>query len=161
MQTIKIEGDLLAHQMKMALVVGRFNSFFTEKLVDGAIDCFVRHGGQINDLTLVKVPGGFEIPLAAKKLAQIKKFDAIVCLGAIIRGSTPHFDYISSEVTKGIAHTSLEYSLPISFGVLTLDTLEQGIERAGTKSGNKGDEAMSAAIEMANLFKNKIFNPKK
>ena len=146
-----IEGNLLAEGKRFALVVGRFNDFISEKLVSGAIDALTRSGADDKNIDIVKVPGAFEIPLAAKKLAR-QKYDAIICLGAVIRGSTPHFDYVSAEVSKGIATVSLESEIPVIFGVITTDTIEQAIERAGTKAGNKGWSAAIAAIEMANLM---------
>jgi len=148
-----IEGKLIAKDLKFALVVSRFNDFITSKLLDGAMDAIIRHGGSDNNVDVVRVPGAFEMPVVAKKLAETKKYDAIVCLGALIRGATPHFEYIASEVAKGLATVSLETGVPVSFGVLTTDTLEQAIERAGTKAGNKGFDAAMSAIEMANLFK--------
>ncbi len=148
-----IQGDLIAKDLKLALVVSRFNNFITNRLLEGAIDAILRHGGKQEDIIIVKVPGAFEMPVVAKKLAKSKKYDAIICIGAVIRGATPHFDYIASEVAKGLANVSLESNIPISFGVLTTDTLEQAIERAGSKAGNKGFEAAVSAIEMANLFR--------
>ena len=146
-----IEGNLLAQGKRFALVVGRFNDFISEKLLSGALDALIRSGADANAIDIVKVPGAFEIPLAAKKLAK-QKYDAIICLGAVIRGSTPHFDYVSAEVSKGIATVSLDAEIPVIFGVITTDTIEQAIERAGTKAGNKGWSAAIAAIEMANLM---------
>jgi len=151
-----IEGHLTADTLKIAIVQSRFNDFITQKLVEGATDCLIRHGGNKENFTLVKVPGAFEIPLAADKLASSKKYDAIICLGAVIRGATPHFEYVASEVTKGIAHVSLKYGTPVAFGILTTDSIEQAIERAGTKAGNKGRDAAISAIEMSNLLKNLI-----
>ena len=148
-----IEGKLIAKDLKFAIVVSRFNDFITSKLLDGAMDAIIRHGGSDNNVDVIRVPGAFEMPAVAKKLADTKKYDAIVCLGAVIRGATPHFEYIASEVAKGLATVSLETGVPVSFGVLTTDTLEQAIERAGTKAGNKGFDAAMSAIEMANLFK--------
>lgn len=148
-----MEGGLSAEGLKFAIVVGRFNSFITERLLEGALDCILRHGGSRENVEVYKVPGSFEIPLLAKKVAKSGKYDAIICLGAVIRGSTPHFDYVASEVTKGIAQVSLETEIPISYGVLTTDTIEQAIERAGTKMGNKGFDAALTAIEMVNLIK--------
>ncbi len=148
-----IEGKLIGKGLKFALVVSRFNSFITERLLDGALDCLRRQGVADNDLLVVRVPGAWEIPVAAKRLAQSKAQDAVVCLGAVIRGSTPHFDYVAAEVSKGIAQITLETGVPISFGILTTDTLEQAIERAGSKAGNKGFAAAEAAIEMVNLLK--------
>ena len=146
-----IEGNLLAQGKRFALVVGRFNDFISEKLLSGALDALIRSGADTEAIDIVKVPGAFEIPLAAKKLAK-QKYDAIICLGAVIRGSTPHFDYVSAEVSKGIATVSLDAEIPVIFGVITTDTIEQAIERAGTKAGNKGWSAAIAAIEMANLM---------
>ena len=146
-----IEGNLLAEGKRFALVVGRFNDFISEKLVSGALDALTRSGAGDENIDIVKVPGAFEIPLIAKKLAQ-KNYDAIICLGAVIRGATPHFDYVSAEVSKGIAAVSLDAEVPVIFGVITTDTIEQAIERAGTKAGNKGWSAAIAAIEMANLM---------
>ncbi len=147
-----IEGKLLAEGKNFALVVSRFNDFVTEKLLSGAFDALTRSGAKAENIDIVKVPGAFEIPLAAKKLAQKGRYHAVICLGAVIRGATPHFDYVSAEVSKGIAQVSLESSIPIIFGVVTTDTLEQAIERAGAKSGNKGWSAAMAAVEMANLI---------
>jgi 6,7-dimethyl-8-ribityllumazine synthase len=147
-----IEGKLLAEGKNFALVVSRFNDFVTGKLLEGALDALTRSGANDENIDIIKVPGAFEIPLAAKKLAQKSRYHAVVCLGAVIRGATPHFDYVSAEVSKGIAQVSLETSTPIIFGVVTTDTLEQAIERAGSKSGNKGWSAAMAAVEMANLI---------
>jgi len=147
------QGMLLGKGLKFGVVVARFNEFITRKLLDGAQDALVRHGVNQEDIDIAWVPGSFEIPLAAQKLAQTKRYDAVVCLGAVVRGATPHFEYIAAEVTKGIARVSLEAGLPISYGVITTDTLEQAIERAGTKAGNKGFDAAVNAIEMANLFR--------
>ena len=148
------EGKLIAEGLKFGIIVGRFNEFIGGKLLSGALDALKRHGVHEEDIEIAWVPGAFEIPLVAKKLAKSDKYDGVICLGAVIRGSTPHFDYVSSEVTKGIAHVSLETEKPVIFGVLTTDTIEQAIERAGTKAGNKGYEAAVTAIEMANLLKN-------
>ncbi len=148
-----LEGKLIGEGLKIALVVSRFNSFITERLLEGALDCFRRHGVADIGLTLVRVPGAWEIPLAAKKLVQSQAYDAVVCLGAVIRGSTPHFDYVAAEVSKGIATVSLESGIPILFGVLTTDTLEQAVERAGSKAGNKGYAAAESALEMVNLLR--------
>jgi 6,7-dimethyl-8-ribityllumazine synthase len=148
-----IQGDLTAKGVKIAIVASRFNDFITAKLLDGAIDGLMRHGASETDIEIVKVPGAFEIPLAARMLAQSKKYNAIICLGAVIRGATPHFEYVSAEVSKGVASVSMETGLPVIFGVLTTDTIEQAIERAGTKSGNKGWDAALSAIEMANLMR--------
>lgn len=149
-----IEGHLSAESLKIAIVQSRFNDFITQKLVEGATDCLIRHGGLEDNFTYVKVPGAFEIPLAAEKLASSKKYDAVICLGAVIRGATPHFEYVASEVTKGIAQVALKYGIPVTFGILTTDSIEQAIERAGTKAGNKGWDAALSAIEMANLIRN-------
>ena len=148
-----IQGDLSGRGLKFGIVAARFNDFITGRLIDGALDGLQRHGVSDNDVEILKVPGAYEIPLAAKMLAQSKKYNAIICLGAVIRGATPHFEYVSAEVSKGVASVSLESGLPVIFGVLTTDTIEQAIERAGTKSGNKGWDAALAAIEMANLMK--------
>jgi 6,7-dimethyl-8-ribityllumazine synthase len=147
-----VEASLVAKGKKFAIVVSRFNDFITDKLVGGAVDALVRSGTLDKDIDVVKVPGAFEIPLVAHKLASRKKHDAIICLGAVIRGATPHFDYVSAEVSKGIAAASMETGMPIIFGVVTTDTLEQAIERAGSKAGNKGWDAAFAAVEMANLM---------
>ncbi len=146
------EAKLIAEGKKFALVVSRFNDFITEKLLSGALDALVRSGAADEDLEVVKVPGAFEIPLVAKKMANTKRFDAVICLGAVIRGATPHFDYVSAEVSKGVAMIGMESEIPIIFGVITTDTIEQAIERAGAKAGNKGWSAAIAAVEMANLF---------
>jgi 6,7-dimethyl-8-ribityllumazine synthase len=148
-----LEGIISAEGFKFGVVVSRFNDFISSKLVEGAMDALKRHGVNEDDVTLVKVPGAFEIPIAAKKLTAADDFDAIICLGAVIRGATSHFDYVASEVAKGIAIVSLESSIPVTFGVLTTDNLEQAIERAGSKAGNKGWDAAMAAMEMASLFK--------
>ncbi len=147
------EGMLLGKGLKFGLVLSRFNEFFTKKLLEGAQDALLRHGVSEEDIEIAWVPGSFEIPLVAKKLAETKRYDAVICLGAVIRGGTPHFEYIAAEVTKGIAKVGLETGLPVIYGVITADTLEQAIERAGTKAGNKGFEAAVTAIEMANLVK--------
>lgn len=149
----KLEGILSAEGLKVVIIISRFNSVITEKLLTGAVDVFVRHKGDEKNLTVVYVPGSFEIPLTAKKLSK-KNFDAVVCLGSVIRGETPHFDYIAAEVSKGIAQVSIEAGIPVSFGVITADTMEQATDRAGGKSGNKGADAMLSAIEMANLLEN-------
>ena len=146
------EGNFVATNQKIAIVISRWNSFITERLLEGAIDTLVRHGIEDADIVVVKVPGTFEIPLLAQQLAASKRYDAIICLGCLIRGSTPHFDYIASECSKGIAQAMMQHSVPISFGVLTTDSIEQAIERAGTKAGNKGAEAAMAAIEMVSLI---------
>ncbi len=147
------QGVLLGKGLKFAVVISRFNEFITKKLLEGAQDALLRHGVSEGDIDIAWMPGSFEIPLVAQKLAQTKKYDAVICLGAVIRGATPHFEYIAAEVTKGIARVSLEAGLPVSYGVITADTLEQAIERAGTKAGNKGFDAAVDAIEMANLLK--------
>jgi 6,7-dimethyl-8-ribityllumazine synthase len=147
------EGKLDAKGCSFGIVVSRFNSFISERLLEGALDALVRHGADKGDIHVARVPGAFEIPLAAKKMASSGSYDALICLGAVIRGSTPHFDYVASEVTKGVAAVSLESGVPIAFGVLTTDTIEQAVERAGTKAGNKGFEAAVTAIETANLLK--------
>lgn len=147
------EGKLVGTGMKVGIIVGRFNGFISTKLLEGAMDALIRHGVLEEDVVTAWSPGAFEIPLIAKKMAKSKKYDAIVCLGAVIRGATAHFDYVAGEVSKGIAHVSLETEVPVIFGVLTTDTLEQAIERAGTKAGNKGFDAAMAAIEMANLLR--------
>lgn len=148
-----IEGNLDAKGLTFGIVVSRFNSFICERLLEGAIDALIRHGATETDITVARIPGAFEIPLAAKTMAASQKFDAVICLGAVIRGSTPHFDYVASEVSKGVASVSLESGLPIAFGVLTTDTIEQAVERAGTKAGNKGFEAAVTAIETVNVIK--------
>jgi len=147
-----IEGSFNAGTYRFGIVVSRFNSFICERLLEGATDTLIRHGADDTQITVVKVPGAFEIPLMVKKMAASSKFDALVCLGAVIRGGTPHFEYVSSEVTKGVAQVSLEYGLPAAFGVLTTDSVEQAIERAGTKAGNKGSEAAMSALEMVNVM---------
>ncbi len=150
----QFEGELVGKGLKFALVVSRFNEFITGKLLAGAQDALARHGVAEDDVDLVRVPGAFEIPLVAQRMADGKRYDAVICLGAVIRGSTPHFDYIAAEVTKGIAHVGLEADLPVIYGIITADTLEQAIERSGSKMGNKGFDAAVQAIEMANLLKN-------
>jgi 6,7-dimethyl-8-ribityllumazine synthase len=148
-----IEGKLVAKGMKFGIVASRFNDFISGRLIDGAVDALTRAGADEKDIQIYKVPGAFELPVTAKMLAKTARFDAIICLGAVIRGATPHFEYISAEVTKGIASVGLETEIPVSFGVLTTDTIEQAIERAGTKAGNKGWDAAMSAIEMVDLFK--------
>ncbi len=148
-----IEGKLDAKGLRVGLLVSRFNSFISERLVEGAVDALLRHGAEPEEISVVRVPGAYEIPPAAKRMADSGRYDAIVCLGAVIRGATPHFDYVSAEVSKGVASVSLESGIPVAFGVLTTDTIEQAIERAGSKAGNKGFDAAMAAIEMANLYK--------
>jgi 6,7-dimethyl-8-ribityllumazine synthase len=155
MSTIKtFEGNLLAQGGKFCLVASRFNSFIVEQLVSGAIDALVRHGADSADIHLVQAPGAFELPLVVQRIAAKKSYDAIIALGAVIRGGTPHFEYVAGECVKGLTHASLQYGVPVSFGVLTVDTIEQAIERAGTKAGNKGAEAALSAIEMVSLLKN-------
>ena len=151
--TKTVEGKLDAKGLSFGIVLSRFNSFIGEKLLDGALDAIKRHGGDEKSITVVRVPGAFEIPLAAKRLAGKKGMDAVICLGAVIRGDTLHFDYVAAEVSKGIASVTLETEIPVTFGVVTTDNLEQAIERAGSKSGNKGFDAAMSAIEMANLVK--------
>jgi len=148
-----IEGILAAKGVKFGIVVSRFNDFINKRLLDGALDALSRHGAEDKNISVVKVPGSFEIPLMAKKLADSGNYDAIICLGAVIRGATPHFEYISAEVTKGIAKVTLDSGIPVSFGILTTDNIEQAIERAGTKSGNKGWDAAMSAIEMVNVLR--------
>ena len=148
-----IQGHLNSSGMRFAIVASRFNEFVTSRLLGGAIDALERTGAEEANITVVRVPGSFEIPLAAKKLAASKKYDAVICIGTLIRGDTPHFEFISSEVTKGISAVSLETEVPVAFGVLTADSVEQAIDRAGLKSGNKGFEAAMSAIEMVNLIK--------
>ncbi len=148
-----IEGKLDAKGLKVGVIVSRFNDFIGGRLLDGCMDALLRHGADEKNIQVVKVPGAFEIPLLAKKMAGSGKYDALVCLGAVIRGSTPHFDYVAAEVTKGVAQVSLDTGVPVSLGVLTTDTIEQAIERAGTKSGNKGVDAALAAVEMAQVLK--------
>ena len=149
----QIEGDLVATDLKIAIVVSRFNEFVSERLLEGALDSLARHGGNQEDVKVLRVPGAFELPLAAKKLAESGKFDAIVCLGAVIRGETSHYDYVCANASSGIASASLETGVPVSFGLLTTETLEQAIERSGSKAGNQGRYATECAIEMARLIK--------
>ena len=148
-----LEGKLLAEGQRIGIVAARFNEFITSKLLGGAVDAFVRHGGVETDLEVAWVPGAFEIPLVAKKMAESGKYDAVVCLGAVIRGATPHFDMVAHEATKGVAQVGLQTGVPVIFGILTTDSIEQAVERAGTKAGNKGFEAVAGAIEMINLLK--------
>ncbi len=155
---IQYEGSLLASDLRFAIVISRFNEFITGRLLEGAKDALTRHGAKSDDVDICFTPGCFEIPLAAKKLAQTGKYEAIICLGAVIRGATPHFEYVAAEVSKGVARVSLELGLPVTYGIITADNLEQAIERAGTKQGNKGFAAALSAIEMANLMKN-LLNP--
>jgi len=149
----EIEGQLQVRGARVALLVARFNSFVVESLLAGAVDCLKRHGAEEKDMTIIRVPGAFEMPLIAKQLAASKKYDAIIALGAVIRGGTPHFEYVAGECTKGLASVGMEFNLPIAFGVMTVDSIEQAIERAGTKAGNKGVEAAMSAIEMIDLIK--------
>lgn len=148
-----IQGELQAKGLRFAIVVSRFNDFITSKLLDGAVDALVRHGAKEEDIDVVRVPGSFEIPLVAKKMASKGAYNGVICLGTVIRGATPHFDYVAAEVSKGIAQASLETGVPIAFGVITSDTIEQAVERAGSKSGNKGFDAAITAIEMAQVMK--------
>lgn len=150
----KIEGNLVANGKKFAIVASRFNEFIVNKLVSGAEDAFLRHGVNSDDISLVWVPGAFEIPLAAQKLAKSGKYDAVVCVGTVIRGATSHYDYVCNEVSKGIANVGLNTGVPVIFGIVTTENIEQAIERAGTKAGNKGFDAAVSAIEMVNLFDN-------
>ena len=150
----EINGNLDAKSRKWGIIVSRTNSFISEKLLDGAVDCLLRHGALSGEIDVIRVPGAYEMPLTAKLLAGKKKYDSLICLGAVIKGATPHFDFIAAEAAKGIAHASMETGLPIAFGVLTTDSIEQAIERAGTKAGNKGWDAALCAIEMADLVVN-------
>ncbi len=155
MSTIKtIEGGLTIRGARFGIIASRFNSFIVDSLVDGAIDALKRHGAEEGNIQLVKVPGAFEMPLVAARMAAKKEYDAIIALGAVIRGGTPHFEYVAGECTKGLASVSAQHDVPVAFGVLTVDTIEQAIERAGTKAGNKGVEAAMSAIEMVNLLQN-------
>jgi 6,7-dimethyl-8-ribityllumazine synthase len=146
-------GDFSAQGMKIGIVAGRFNDFVVDNLISGAIDCLVRHGANESDIEMIRVPGAVEIPLAAQRMAKANKYDAIVALGAVIRGGTPHFEYVAGECSKGLAQISLQFDIPVAFGVLTVDTIEQAIERAGTKAGNKGAEAAMSTIEMVNALR--------
>jgi len=148
-----LEGNLIAKGLRFGIIMSRYNSFITDRLLEGALDALTRNGAEERDIVVWKVPGSFEIPLAAKKMVGSKTYDAIICLGAILRGATPHYNYIATQVTKGIANVSLESETPISFGIITADTLEQAVERAGSKMGNKGYGAAVSAIELVNLFK--------
>lgn len=148
-----LEGKLTAKNMKIAIVVARFNEFITSKLLSGCVDCLIRHEAADEDLTVAWVPGAFEIPMAAKKLAESGKYDAVICLGAVIRGATQHFDYVCAEASKGIAQVSMQTGVPVAFGVLTTENIQQAVERAGTKAGNKGVDCAMTAMEMVNLFK--------
>ena len=147
-----VEGHLVATNKKFAIIHSRWNNFISDRLLEGALDTIVRHGGNISDVTVYKVPGSFELPLVAQRAVKTGKFDAVIALGVLIRGATPHFDYIAAEATKGLASASMQSGVPISFGVITANTIEQAIERSGTKAGNKGVEAATAAIEMVNLM---------
>ena len=147
-----LEGDLIAHDLQFGIIISRFNDFITNRLLEGALDALYRHGATEDHIEIIKVPGAFEIPYVAKKITQNKKYDSVLCLGALIRGDTPHFEYISAEVTKGIAQVSLDSGIPVIYGVITTDNIEQAIERAGTKAGNKGWLAAVSAIEMARLY---------
>jgi len=147
-----IEGKLISKNVKYAILVSRFNEFINKKLLEGALDCLIRHGAKDEEIDVIWVPGAFELPIAAQKTANLKKYNAVICLGTVIRGATPHFDYISAEVSKGIANVGLKSGKPVIFGVLTTDSIEQAIERAGTKIGNKGWDAALSAIELVNLF---------
>ncbi len=149
----EIEGKLTIRGARIALLVSRFNSFIVESLLSGAIDALKRHGAEEHDMQIVRVPGAFEMPLAARRLAATQRYEAIIALGAVIRGGTPHFEYVAGECTKGLATVSMQYDVPVAFGVLTVDSIEQAIERAGTKAGNKGEEAALSAIEMINLLR--------
>ncbi|MGB5544178.1 MAG: 6,7-dimethyl-8-ribityllumazine synthase [Gammaproteobacteria bacterium] len=148
-----LEGKLLARDIRFGVVAARFNDFIVEPLLRGALDTLIRHGAVEADITVVRVPGAWEIPLAVQRMAASRRYDAIIALGAVIRGATPHFDYVAGECTKGVAQASMSHDLPVAFGVLTVDTIEQAVERAGTKAGNKGAEAAASAIEMANLMR--------
>jgi len=150
---MEISGNLNAAGLKFAIVVARFNEFFSSKLLDGALDCLKRHGAEEEDINIVRVPGSFEIPFAASRLAKSKKYDAIICIGVVLRGNTPHYEHIAAEVTKGIARLGMDHDLSVIYGIVTADTLEQAIERSGSKSGNRGFNAAMTAIEMANLYK--------
>ncbi|MBI3771367.1 MAG: 6,7-dimethyl-8-ribityllumazine synthase [Gammaproteobacteria bacterium] len=149
----RIEGDFNATGARFAIVASRFNSFVVDHLIAGAIDCLVRHGVKVKDIDLIHVPGAFELPLAVQRVAQKKKHDAIIAIGAVIRGGTPHFEYVAGEAVKGVSSAALQFNVPVAFGVLTVDTIEQAIERSGTKAGNKGVEAAMSAIEMVNVLR--------
>lgn len=148
-----IEGDLNARGLRVGIALARFNNFIGERLLEGAVDMLVRHGASLSDIELVRTPGAYELPLALKTMAAAKKYDALIALGAVIRGDTPHFEYVAGECAKGMSQVMMQYDLPVAFGVLTVDTVQQAIERAGTKAGNKGADAALSAIEMANLLK--------
>ena len=153
MSTLRtIEGQMNAQGLKFAIVATRFNDFIVDRLIGGAVDYLSRHGGNVDDITVIRVPGAFEMPVVCQKVARSKKYDAIIALGAVIRGATPHFEFVSSEATKGIAHVSLETGVPIGFGLLTTDNIEQAVERAGSKAGNKGVEAASAVLETVRVL---------
>jgi 6,7-dimethyl-8-ribityllumazine synthase len=152
-QVRNIEGDLVARGARFGIVLSRFNSFIGERLLEGALDALVRHGADPGNIEVVRVPGAFEMPLALKGMAQAKKYDALIAVGCVIRGGTPHFEYVAGECTKGVAQVMQEFDVPIAFGVLTVDTIEQAVERAGTKAGNKGVEAALSAVEMVNVLK--------
>jgi 6,7-dimethyl-8-ribityllumazine synthase len=152
-QVKNIDGDLVARGARFGIVLSRFNSFIVERLLEGALDTLTRHGAEPANIEVARVPGAFEMPLALKAMAQSKKYDALLAIGCVIRGGTPHFEYVAGECTKGLAQVMQEYDIPVSFGVLTVDTIEQAIERAGTKAGNKGAEAALSAIEMVNVLK--------
>ncbi len=149
-----LEGDLLVDGARFGIAVSRFNSFITDSLLNGAVDTILRHGGKAGDITVVKAPGAFELPLLVQRMAKSGNYDAIVVIGAVIRGGTPHFEYVAGESTKGMGQVALQYDIPVAFGLLTVDSIEQAIERAGTKAGNKGAEAAMSAIEMVNVLKN-------
>ncbi|MEW6049786.1 MAG: 6,7-dimethyl-8-ribityllumazine synthase [Candidatus Zixiibacteriota bacterium] len=149
----RIEGKLEAKGFRFGLVASRFNNFFTDKLVEGALDCLIRHGADDKQITIVHVPGSFEIPFAASRMVKSGNYDAVLCVGAVIRGDTPHFDYIAAEASKGIARLGMEANIPVVYGIITADNLEQAIERSGTKAGNKGWDAAMTAIEMVNLYR--------
>jgi 6,7-dimethyl-8-ribityllumazine synthase len=147
------EGKLVVEGLKFGIVVSRWNSFLTERMLEGALDALVRHGANEADIQVARVPGTWEIPIAAQRMAKSQRYDAVICIGCLIRGATPHFDYLASEVTKGIGQIAMQTGLPVTYGVITVENIEQGIERAGTKAGNKGAEAALAAVEMANLLR--------
>ncbi|MHB8624015.1 MAG: 6,7-dimethyl-8-ribityllumazine synthase [Sulfuricaulis sp.] len=151
--TKNVEGDLIARNARFGIALGRFNSFIGERLLEGAVDTLMRHGAEASNIEVVRVPGAFEMPLTLKIMAASNKYDALIALGAVIRGATPHFEYVAGECAKGVSQVSMQYDLPVAFGVLTVDTIEQAIERAGTKAGNKGMDAALTAIEMVNLLK--------
>lgn len=152
-QARMVDGDLMARGARFGIVLSRFNAFIGERLLEGALDTLTRHGADIAQIEVVRVPGAFEVPLAAKVMAASKKYDALIALGAVIRGATPHFEYVAGEATKGLSQVMMQYDLPVAFGILTVDTIEQAVERAGTKAGNKGADAALTALEMVNLLK--------